>query len=83
MFVCVCPQTTFTHLTFLFYKVEFQRQRPNEDGSSSSKSVKRTLFGRNNAYPIKKVMTFNKHNNDFNFGVSYGDLDFLDPEHRK
>ncbi|CAE1165306.1 HYOU1 [Acanthosepion pharaonis] len=63
--------------------VEFQRQRPNEDGSSSSKSVKRTLFGRNNAYPIKKVMTFNKHNNDFNFGVSYGDLDFLDPEHRK
>jgi len=30
-----------------------------------------------NPFPQKKVMTFNKHFKDFNFNVTYGDLDFL------
>ncbi|GAB1601863.1 hypoxia up-regulated protein 1-like [Argonauta hians] len=58
--------------------VEFQRQKAN-----NAKTVKRTLFGRGNPYPVKKVMTFNKHTEDFSFGVSYGDLSFISEDHRK
>ncbi|XP_071111379.1 hypoxia up-regulated protein 1-like isoform X1 [Haliotis cracherodii] len=57
--------------------VEFEKHRTSEDGSESSKTVKRTLFGRMNPYPQKKVMTFNKHYSDFSFSVGYGDIDFL------
>ena len=42
--------------------------------------MKRTLFGRNNPYPQKKVMTFNRNNDDFVFYVNYADLDFVDEE---
>jgi hypoxia up-regulated 1 len=30
-----------------------------------------------NPFPQKKVMTFSKHLKDFDFNVSYGDIDFL------
>ena len=43
------------------------------------KQVKRTLFSRMNAYPQKKIITFNKHNQDFNFNVNYAELDYLPP----
>ena len=33
-----------------------------------------------NPFPQKKVMTFNKHLKDFDFNVSYGDLDFMSEE---
>ncbi|XP_013398865.1 hypoxia up-regulated protein 1 isoform X3 [Lingula anatina] len=55
-------------------QVEFERQKEGE----AVKTIKRTLFGRMNPYPQKKVMTFNKHTEDFNFRVNYGDLSYLD-----
>ncbi|KAK3107370.1 hypothetical protein FSP39_012931 [Pinctada imbricata] len=60
--------------------VEFEKQK---EGEETSKTVRRTLFGRMNPYPQKKVMTFNKHFKDFNFNVSYGDLSFLTDEELK
>ncbi|XP_029647908.1 hypoxia up-regulated protein 1 [Octopus sinensis] len=58
--------------------VEFKRQK-----TGNAKTVKRTLFGRGNTYPVKKVMTFNKHTDDFTFSVGYGDLNFITDDHRK
>lgn len=37
--------------------------------------IKRTLFGPMNPYPQKKVITFNKHTDDFTFYVNYAELD--------
>jgi len=56
--------------------VEFER-KVEEDGVESTRTVKRTLFSRLNPFPQKKVMTFNKHTDDFNFNVNYGDVTFL------
>ncbi|XP_069686469.1 hypoxia up-regulated protein 1 isoform X2 [Periplaneta americana] len=47
------------------------------EGSTSPKHVKRTLFGQMNPYPQKKILTFNKHQNDFSFHVAYAELDHL------
>ena len=58
-------------------QVEFERQRTEDDGAVTTKTIKRTLFGRMNPYPQKKVMTFNKNVKDFDFAVNYGDLNFL------
>ncbi|KRT86621.1 hypothetical protein AMK59_636 [Oryctes borbonicus] len=44
------------------------------------KQVKRMLFGLMNPYPQKKIITFNKHTDDFIFNVNYADLDYL-PAH--
>ena len=55
-------------------EVEFDRSVELEDGSTSTKVVKRSLFAVGNTFPQKKVMTFNKNTNDFDFRVSYGDL---------
>ncbi|XP_060530480.1 hypoxia up-regulated protein 1 [Cylas formicarius] len=52
--------------------VTFQR-----DVGDGVKTVKRTLFGLMNPYPQKKIITFNKHVSDFNFIVSYGELEHL------
>lgn len=35
------------------------------------------LFGKMNTFPQKKIITFNKHTNDFDFHVNYADLDYL------
>ena len=43
----------------------------------AGKKVVRTLFGPMNTYPQKKVITFNKHKQDFEFAVNYADLDYL------
>lgn len=51
-------------------QVTFEKEEVTE-GSGSSRSVRRTLFGRMNAYPQKKVITFNKHSQDFAFNVNY------------
>lgn len=58
-------------------EVDFERQIENEDGSSSIKVVKRSLFAFGNNYPQKKVMTFNKHTSDFNFRVNYAENEYL------
>ncbi|KAH9500372.1 Hypoxia up-regulated protein 1 [Bulinus truncatus] len=63
--------------------VEFERQKNDEEGEDKSKVIKRTLFGRMNPFPQKKVMTFNKHNKDFSFVVTYSGLDFLTEDDRR
>lgn len=51
------------------------------DGDSGNKKpVYRTLFGNMNAYPQKKVITFNKHKQDFAFYVNYAEMDHLSKE---
>lgn len=54
-------------------QVTFER----EGESGNVKLVKRSLFGPMNAYPQKKVITFNKHTKDFDFNVNYAELDHL------
>uniref|UniRef100_H2YJQ2 Hypoxia up-regulated protein 1 n=1 Tax=Ciona savignyi TaxID=51511 RepID=H2YJQ2_CIOSA len=62
-------------------EIEFDRRSTNDEGVESVKQVKRTLFQRNNPYPQRKVITFNRFYEDFNFTVNYGDLSFLtDPK---
>ncbi|XP_022325239.2 hypoxia up-regulated protein 1-like isoform X1 [Crassostrea virginica] len=62
--------------------VEFEKHT-SESIEDNPKIVKRTLFGRMNPFPQKKVMTFNKHVKDFSFNVTYGDLSFLSAEDLK
>ena len=58
--------------------MSFQRTVFGEDGEEDKvKTVKRTLFGRSNPYPQKKVMTFNRHTDDFTFSAGYNDLETL------
>lgn len=44
---------------------------------TGDKIVLRTLFGPMNSYPQKKVITFSKHKQDFDFNVNYADLQHL------
>lgn len=46
-----------------------------EGDNANVKLVRRTLFGSMNAYPQKKVISFNKHTDDFDFSVLYADLE--------
>ena len=64
----------------LFHQVKFERKL---EGGSTTKEVQRTLFGLNNPYPQKKVMTFNKMTHDFTFTVAYTGLDQLGEEERR
>lgn len=62
--------------------VHFERALdPNEEAAVGdgvgTKKVRRTLFSRMNPFPQKKIMTFNKHIQDFRFYVNYNDLDYL------
>lgn len=41
------------------------------------KLIDRTLYNRNNLYPIRKSMTFNKHIHDFSFHIHYDNLTYL------
>lgn len=54
-------------------QVTFER----EGESGNVKLVKRSLFAAMNPYPQKKVITFNKHTDDFDFNVNYADLEHL------
>ncbi|GFO47003.1 hypoxia up-regulated protein 1 [Plakobranchus ocellatus] len=62
--------------------VEFERQK-TEDSGEPARVIKRTLFGRMNPFPQRKVMTFTKHNKDFGFNVTYASLDFLTEDDRR
>lgn len=57
-------------------QVTFSREvTADEDETEKTvKHMQRTLFGRGNVYPQKKVLTFSKHTNDFDFFVNYADL---------
>nr|XP_020476269.1 hypoxia up-regulated protein 1 [Monopterus albus] len=57
-------------------QVEFSREM-EEDGIKTLKQNKRILFQRMAPYPQRKVITFNRYNDDFAFDINYGDLSFL------
>lgn len=57
--------------------VDFQKHSDPENPSADKSYVRRTLFDKTNQFPQKKVMTFNKHTDDFDFNVNYGDLSYL------
>ena len=61
-------------------KVDFERHN-KQPGEESAKFIRRTLFDRNNGYPQKKIMTFNKHEEDFEFYLNYGDLSFFNQKY--
>lgn len=56
-------------------QVTFDKELIDED--KPAKQVKRTLFGHMNPYPQRKIITFNKHQQDFDFTVGYAELDHL------
>lgn len=59
-------------------EVDFERELDaGEDNKKVVKIVRRTLFPAMNPYPQKKVLTFNKHNEDFTFYVNYGNMSSL------
>ncbi|CAF3363071.1 unnamed protein product [Rotaria sp. Silwood1] len=59
------------------YPINVKFERQNED--SEQKMLDRILFDRNNLYPNRKIMTFNKHFDDFSFDIYYGNLTYLSP----
>ncbi|TDG41549.1 hypothetical protein AWZ03_012035 [Drosophila navojoa] len=58
----------------VIFPLQVAFERDPGDGAAV-KQVKRVLFALMNPYPQKKVITFNKHTDDFEFYVNYGDLD--------
>ena len=64
-------------------QVSFNRDHVDEDGTPSIRRVARTLFGQGNPFPLKKVMTFNRHTKDFFFNIDYGDVSFLPKNSQK
>ncbi|KAH8324964.1 hypothetical protein KR074_000570 [Drosophila pseudoananassae] len=58
----------------VLYPLQVSFERDPGDGAAV-KQVKRVLFALMNPYPQKKVITFNKHTDDFEFYVNYADLD--------
>ncbi|NXD92966.1 HYOU1 protein, partial [Chaetorhynchus papuensis] len=61
-------------------QVEFTREVEEDDKSRSLKHNKRILFQRMAPYPQRKVITFNRYTDDFEFYVNYGDLAFLNQD---
>ncbi len=59
-------------------QVNFERFVGEGETRDPKNVVKRVLFDRANSFPQKKVMTFAKHNYDFDFDVAYGETGFLD-----
>lgn len=60
----------------VIFPIQVTFERDPGDGSAV-RQVKRVLFSQMNSYPQKKVITFNKHTEDFDFNVHYGDLSHL------
>lgn len=63
-------------------QVEFTRE-VEEENVKSLKHNKRILFQRLAPYPQRKVITFNRYTDDFEFNINYGDLSFLDAKDLK
>lgn len=53
--------------------VVFERQNDN----TGQKMIDKTLFHRNNLFPNRKLITFNRYIDDFSFDVHYGNLSYL------
>uniref|UniRef100_A0A670YER9 Hypoxia up-regulated protein 1 n=1 Tax=Pseudonaja textilis TaxID=8673 RepID=A0A670YER9_PSETE len=58
-------------------QVEFTREVEEGDESRSLKHNRRILFQRMAPYPQRKVITFNRYTDDFEFQVNYADMSFL------
>ncbi|KAH0623377.1 hypothetical protein JD844_031650 [Phrynosoma platyrhinos] len=58
-------------------QVEFTREVEEEDKSKSLKHNRRILFQRMAPYPQRKVITFNRYTDDFEFHVNYADMGFM------
>uniref|UniRef100_A0A8C5S7P8 Hypoxia up-regulated protein 1 n=1 Tax=Laticauda laticaudata TaxID=8630 RepID=A0A8C5S7P8_LATLA len=58
-------------------QVEFTREVEDGDESRSLKHNRRILFQRMAPYPQRKVITFNRYTDDFEFQVNYADMGFL------
>ncbi|XP_066245009.1 hypoxia up-regulated protein 1 [Euwallacea similis] len=71
--------TKFLTKDAVLFPIQIVFQRDTKEGI---KTVKRTLFGLMNPYPQKKIITFNKHTDDFNFVTNYADLDYLPADER-
>ena len=64
-------------------KVSFEKRVSGEgEEEEVVKVVKKTLFQRSNAYPQKKVLTFNRYSKDFPFSVYYSHLGFLSDDEK-
>lgn len=63
--------------------VQFERRTEPTTDNAESKLADLTLIPRNNLYPSRKVMTFNRHTDDFSFDVHYGDLSYLSATDRR
>ncbi|XP_073831152.1 hypoxia up-regulated Grp170 co-chaperone protein [Musca autumnalis] len=63
----------------VLYPIQVTFERDPGEGAEV-RQVKRVLFGLMNSYPQKKVITFNKHTEDFDFYVHYGELNHLSAE---
>ena len=57
--------------------VQFERHADPNQNQAEQKLIDLALFSRNNLFPNRKVMTFNRHTDNFNFTVHYGDVSFL------
>ena len=67
----ICTQVSFEK------RVSGEGEEGEEEEEEVVKVVKKTLFQRSNAYPQKKVLTFNRYSKDFPFSVYYSHLGFL------
>ena len=57
--------------------VEFERKYEDDAGQAATRTVKKNLYPPMNAFPQKKIMTFNKFTENFDFDVYYNQLDYL------
>lgn len=57
------------------YPINVFFERQNEQ--SNEKFMDKTLFHRLTTYPSRKLITFNRHFDDFSFDVRYGNLSYL------
>lgn len=63
----------------VLYPIQVEFERESESGDT--RTIKRMLFGPSNAFPQKKILTFNKYVGDFNFNVSYAsEIEHLNQE---
>merc|ERR1711981_202895 len=60
--------------------VNFERHFEDDEGKPAKKTVNKALFGKMNPYPQKKIMTFNKFQDDFEFNVNFNNLDHLEKD---
>ena len=52
--------------------MSFVKSTVDSEGVTNSRLVTRTLFQTGNSYPQKKLLTFNRHTDDFSFSIHYG-----------